>query len=373
MSRLGIFLLVIILRSGLSGQITVTQDIFPQVGDTLHYAVDDQPVNIIMTPPDFAPQNWDFSGLKQASSFDIIMEDAQTGPEFPTFPGAQLVYTLGADRTYLEVNGQNVTELGFVGDPAGLGVRLNSVYYPGYIQMRAPVQFFDLAATSSGFLTAFPTGNLPGASQLPFIADSLRIRMSTSRLDAIDAFGNLTIPGGTFEVLREKRTRYREQRIDGKIAPLGWLDVTDLTLTYYPTAYLGVDTLVTYYFWSNQSKEPIAICFTDNSQLRVVKVQYKNIQASTTALKKEELAIPVSVYPNPAGEVLHLRTGDLALDNYRLSVYDLLGREIVHKEYDQLSGHADLTVRMDAWTSGTYFCTLSNTHGLIGQVRFMKE
>ena len=374
MQRIGLLYLLMILWSGLTGQITVTQTIFPQAGDTLHYAVDDQPVNIIMTPPDFNAQEWDFSMLQPRPSYDLVIEEGQAGSDDSLFPDASSFYAYGSTDTYLKVTADEVLTLGYVGnDPLNLGIRLDIHYNPSLVEMRAPVQFFDIRQTSSGILKAFHPSQWPASSQLPVTIDSVRLRLVLNRLDVVDAWGNLTIPGGRFDVLREKRVLFVEKRIDAKVPPLGWLDVTDVVAQYIPGVTYGVDTIVTYYFWNDQSKEPIAVCYTDRSQLRIIKVQYKNVQVPTSAIKKNLLSQTLSMFPNPAREVLHICTVDLRRDDYRLTVHDLLGRQLLTSTYRQISGRKDLTIETNTLLSGTYFCTLSNATGTIGHARFVKE
>ena len=63
--------------------------------------------------------------------------------------------------------------------------------------------------------------------------------------DKIEGYGvtflDPLVLGGDYEVLREKRTRYREKRLDAKIAPLGWLAVLAGTESRLPV-WRGIDT-----------------------------------------------------------------------------------------------------------------------------------
>jgi hypothetical protein len=274
-------------------QITITNSVFPVVGDTLRYAIDNQPGQIVMTPPG-GGQTWNFSNLGLSTTFNEIMRDPMNGVGQASFPGAGLLYNPEGNfpvshfqsnntvEAYLGVTTQAVSLQGyFGGDPIGVGMELVSHYNPPITMMRAPVNFFDINQTSSGLLLPFDAAIFPNVDQLPFTADSMRIRRSISRVDAVDAWGSLTIPGGTYEVLREKRTQYTETRLDAKIQPLGWLDVTDVAIQYLGITTLGVDTLVSFHFLNDQSKEAIAICKTDNSQLQVTSVQYKFVSTPT--------------------------------------------------------------------------------------------
>jgi hypothetical protein len=261
-----------------TAQITITNAVFPVVGDTFYFAIDDQPQGIVMGPPGF-DLFWDFSNLQRSSTRRQTFQSAQSGADFGSFPSATMMYTTPDEtvEVYLNASANEVSMLGLSGpDPLILGLDLAAKFNPPIVQSRAPVNFFDIRQISSGLLLPFLPSLLPGVEFLPFTADSMRIRIAFNRLDVVDGYGTASIPGGTFNVLREKRTEYRERRLDAKISPLGWLDVTD-TANQYLGLGLGVDTTVTYHFLNDQSKEPIAICTTDNSQLRVISVQYKDL------------------------------------------------------------------------------------------------
>ncbi|MCB9303325.1 MAG: HYR domain-containing protein [Lewinellaceae bacterium] len=300
-----------------TAQITITNAVFPAVGDTLFFKIDNQPQGIVMTAPG-GPQQWDFSNLQASATWQQIFLPPQAGPESLYFPSANLLYQKpgGNVDVYLNASGNQVTMLGLSGpDPLLLGIDLVAQFNPPLVQQQAPLNFFDINQTSSGLLVPFSPGLLPGVGLLPFNADSMRIRVSISRLDAVNAFGTLAIPGGTFDVLRQQSTEYREKRLDAKIAPLGWLDVTDVAIQYLGLD-LGVDTTVTYQFLSNQSKEPIAVCTTDNSQLLVVNVQYKNITAAPPNCANDTVSPTISC---PGGQTLALGNNcSASLPNYTL-------------------------------------------------------
>ncbi len=289
-----------------TAQITITNSVFPAVGDTLFFAVDNQPQGIIMTPPG-GPQQWDFSNLQPSATSQQFFLSPQAGDDAASFPTATLLYQKpgGNVDVYLNASGNQVSMLGISGpDPLLLGIDLIAHYNPPIVQSRAPVNFFDINQTSSGILLPFLPGLLPGVGSLPFTADSMRIRVAINRLDVVDGFGALAIPGGAFEVLRQKSTEYRESRLDGKIPPLGWQDITDVAIQYLGLD-LGVDTIVTYQFLSNQSKEPIAVCTTNNTQLQVVNVQYKDISSGTAPCASDNEAPTIAC---PATQTLTLDT-----------------------------------------------------------------
>jgi hypothetical protein len=174
---------------------------------------------------------------------------------------------------YYNATGDKVELMGYFGsDPIGLGATLLIPYNPPLVERRAPMNFFDINAVSSGFLVPFHPSAVSGGllQLLPFTPDSLRIRIAINRIDVVDAWGDLSIPGGSYQVLREKRRQYEEKRLDAKVPPLGWLDITDVAIQSLGLSTLGVDTITAFHYFSNTDKEEIAVLRLNNQQNAVV-------------------------------------------------------------------------------------------------------
>ncbi|MCB0532365.1 MAG: hypothetical protein H6574_06915 [Lewinellaceae bacterium] len=263
-----------------SAQIVINNPVFPVVGDTLHYIFGNQAgaINQIFTPPG-GPQAWDLSGLQPSQSWNQIMKNPATGSASGSFPGASIVFNplSSNDQVYLQVTGSQVLDMGYYGlDPIGLGLTLLFDRIPDLEQSWAPMDFFAFMPhqSSSNVLTAFDAPIAPPILlNLVPTADSFRIRITQQRISSIDAFGTLAIPGGTFDVLRKKQTEYRSTAVDVKVAPLGWIDIS--TIGGQPLLPLGTDTITTFHFLNDVSKEAIAICTLNTAQNTVTNVQYK--------------------------------------------------------------------------------------------------
>lgn len=276
-------------------QIVVGNSVFPQAGDTLHYALDTSPTGPASqpTPPGFG-QLWDFSNLKASTTWTETLRPAATGAGAQYFtssvdrvvsPAATLVYTQtgpasvnfplipGSNGTeaYLQVTDNAVNLLGFYGgnDALHTGVgafvdgsqtncvgcdpssrefltRYTRTSFPNLpeagstrvggglpIQLRsAPTSIFDVRQVSVSAMEHYPGFAIP-AGVLPFNADEFRHRASIDIVTVWDGSGTLLLPGGSsFEVLREKIMTSVELRVDAYIPPLGWLDMTDVVLQY---------------------------------------------------------------------------------------------------------------------------------------------
>ncbi|MFN7118017.1 MAG: hypothetical protein ACK4TA_14545, partial [Saprospiraceae bacterium] len=279
-------LLLLGISPKLNAQITITNSVFPVVGDTLHYLIGNQPgaINQIFTPPG-GNQSWDLSNLQSSQVWDQIMKDPQTGTAAASFPGASVLFNPvnSSSEVYWQVTDNQINDLGYFGlDELGLGLNLLFKKTPGLEQSWAPVNFFDIHQSSSNVLTAFDAPIAPPILlNLVPTADSFRIRVTYQRIASIDAFGTLAIPGGSFDVLRKKQTEYRSTAVDVKVAPLGWIDIS--TIGGQQLLPLGTDTITTFHFLNDVSKEPIAICTLNTAQNEVTIVQYKAVNPALSA------------------------------------------------------------------------------------------
>ncbi|MCK6562269.1 T9SS type A sorting domain-containing protein [bacterium] len=289
-------------------QITVTNATFPSAGDTLKMAVNNSPsvINLIFTPPG-GPQTWDLSGLNVDATQNFIFRAASEGSVSGQVSGAELVTlppTPHAEEYY------NVTanrfELQAYYGIAPYDLVSNSLFHynPPLTERQAPLNFFDIYASSSGILERFlPSAFKPAlVAALPATLDSLRYRMAISQIDVVDAYGSMSIPGGTYDVLREKRTRYTETRLDGKHPILGWLDITNDAIQAGFHG-LGVDTTVFFYFYNDVAKEPIARVTLNAAQSAAQQTLFR-YNPAVTSVASNESNIPSSYvlhgnYPNP--------------------------------------------------------------------------
>jgi hypothetical protein len=278
LSVLAISIIVMLLASATSlAQITITNATFPAAGDTLKMAIDNSPdAGIVIITPPGGNQIWDLSGLQVDATQNIVYHSASQGSI--QVPGAELFAVTSPNlEEYYNVNSNSFELLADYGNHYDVIGNSLFNYFPQITERRAPLNFFDINAISSIILESFPTSVFPPAliAALPVTVDSLRYRIRINRVDVVDGWGSLSIPGGTYNVLREKRSLYRESHLDAKVPPLGWLDITDVAIQA-GFHNLGIDTTISYYFHNNVEKEPIAIVTLNNEQNAATQVIFKN-------------------------------------------------------------------------------------------------
>jgi hypothetical protein len=358
-----------------AAQITITNSVFPAEGDTLHYLFGNQPgaINQIFTPPG-GGQLWDLSNLQPDQTWNQVMQNPQTGSAAASFPGASFMFNPvnSSSEVYWQVTGDQVKDLGYFGlDPLGLGLNLLFVKSPGYQMSWAPVNFFDIKQSGSNVLSAFDAPIAPAALlNLVPTADSFRIRITFQLIATIDAWGTLSIPGGNFDVLRKKQTEYRSTAVDVKVAPLGWIDIS--TIGGQQILPLGTDTITTFHFLNNESKETIAICTLNTDQNQVTSVQYKDISPPTTATFAPVFNKALSTYPNPVENTLNVHFNTVEKGTYHLRLIGVNGHSVHEQEVTVSPAENDISVPVSHLPPGLYELFLLRDGVAVGHARVVK-
>lgn len=360
-----LLLIFLIIGYSLAAQIVLQPTTLPRLGDTLRTAVDNMPGNISLMPSG-ADQRWDFTVLQSPFTRQIIIKSPEVGENRDRFPGANMLIELaeGAEAYYrFNISQQSTVQaLGFFGkDPLNFGIKTLTKYNLPIVDQRAPLRYRDNNTVQSNLLLPFAADDLPNSilDQLPITPDSVRIRVSINRQDVVDAWGKLTIPGGIYDVLREKRTEIRETRVEAKLGTFPWQNITDLI----PNSELaGKDTTVTYYFFSNEAKEPIAVVTMDDDVKKAVRVEYKANDITTDVQNVKYLKPGVYAFPNPAIVNVRFEFTNLIPGNYKISIYNILGAE-VWKQYYYISGQRTEKVDISSLRKGTYLYSLQNEWG----------
>ncbi|MBK8968688.1 MAG: T9SS type A sorting domain-containing protein [Lewinellaceae bacterium] len=339
-----------------TAQITITNSVFPAVGDTLHYHFGNQPgaINQIFTPPG-GGQVWDLGNLQATQTWNQVMKNPATGMKSASFPSASVLFNPlnSSAEVYWQVTGNQILDLGYYGlDPLGLGLTLLFKKLPGLEQSWAPINFFDIHQSSSNVLTAFDAPLAPPVLlNLVPTADSFRIRITYQRLGSVDAYGTLTIPGGSFDVLRKKQTEYKSSAVDVKVAPLGWIDIS--TIGGQQVLPLGTDTITTFHFLNDLSKEAIAICTLNTAQNMVTGVQYKNL-STPSATYTPALNTEMVTYPNPVHNTLYVHFTNETGATYQFQLLNAQGRLILEQTVAKSETLRDIALPVANLAPGIY-------------------
>lgn len=314
---------------------------------------------------------------------EFIYRPANGGTVGAQVPGAELHAVLSpTTESYYNVTDTRVELQAYWGVvPYDLVANNLFEYYPPIAERRAPLNFFDINANASGFLELFEPSAFSPVLMLQLAAqtnnaqiDSMRYRLAFSEISAVDGYGTMSIPGGSFDVLREKRTQYTETRIDCKIPPLGWLDLTDQCIQAGFFG-LGVDTTVSYYFHNDVAKEPIAVVTLNNAQNAVEQVVYKNTTPPVVnAINDTQIPTPmIAVSPNPANDEVFFEFKNLLPGKYRLVIFDENGRVALEQSM-QLNSEQSERMNISRLSPSVYFISLFDENGrVVCQEKLVKK
>ena len=349
----------------LFAQITVTNAYFPSAGDTIVTTTDLNPnPNLIKVTAAGANQTWDFSSLKRfgspnGNSVFYLPVDANMKSDFPT---ANIMVKTGQNQTaaYLK-SSTRFDLLGFKGASLqGVTLNLAARFSPPVLERRASLTYNTTNNNNSSFLVPFSANLIPDSilNSLPVRPDSFRIGFKTIRQDNVDAWGTVKIPGGTFPVLRERRYEVTETKIEGKLGFFPWADITSFIFG----SGTPKDTTVRYYFWSNTTKEPVAV-ITVNAKDIPTSVDYKFIPLlAPIAENTEGVGNSFSAYPNPTNNVLYLDLKNCKSAIYTLRINDILGKEVLSKSFNSAI-NPNVEVNTNALSENIYFLNLYTLDG----------
>ncbi len=372
-----LFSLIIIFPTWCMAQITLTAaGYFPNAGDSLRTvtATPQTTARIVMTPASATQQTWDYTALRSTPLINVQkFFDAATDTAMQrAFPGVDLVTKQGVGQTQTACYNKTLTRFELMGYKGvalqGLNLALNPAFTPSIPMRRAPL-IYNTGNNNLryAFLLPFAANILPDSllNLLPVRPDSLRIDFASIRTDKVDAWGTLKIPGGTFDVLRERRFTIDETRIEMKVNLLRiWVDITPI-LFNTPQGNPSRDTTISYYFWSNTAKEPIAVATVKGLTDSASSIDYKYFLVSPVenAVSNDS---KIKLYPNPVSSAFYL---DLEpAGQFVLTLNDATGK-VLWKQNIESAGHQTIQIPVNHLPDGMYWGVL---HDATGQRVFAK-
>jgi hypothetical protein len=348
-----------------AAQITVGANTFPAPGDSLITCIDNLPSSIDLIGPG-GPHIWDFSNLQAPFAQRTLV----LSPRELDLPAGLSKATFIANVPLLEGKGFYRTQadrlelLGFSGPaPEGIAGELTFPFNPPSVERWAPLNYQDNRDQSFSFTLTFPVEALQDLDldSLPVQPDSLRVTFQIERTYEVDAFGTLILPEGNYEVLREKRTETRSPELEIFIPVLNWVSLSE---DLVPPDFFGPAQTITFHFFNDEVKEPVAIVATDNQGTLPISVEYKSKGLVTDIRDQAGLKPGVFAYPNPAITQIRFDFKDLKPGTYTLTIYNVLGQPLWKRPY-QIRHDQTEKVNLSRFNKGTYLYSLEDSKGKI--------
>ncbi len=332
-----VFSLIVI--TSLHAQVTVTNSTFFNIGDTLRIARAGNP-EVIQAGSAGTDLNWDYSALYKDTAVQIVVKDAVLGNASADFPSADVFQDVGFGETYFKVTPSAITNLGFLTNGfAGVPVMISPKYNPALVEKRSPMNYFDVNTSEASFLISFSTDIVPDTffTGIPFKPDSIRVNQMIDRLDVVDAWGTLSIPGGDYSVLRERRRTITETTIELQLFGL-WVDLGSLGLQFPG---VGKDTTLAYHYFSDTEKETIAVVTVNkDDETETLGVQYKDNGISGT-FQPEQMSSVLLKGPQPTSGILRFDFEPLTAPA-QVDIFSMQGQQVFSRS--GLTGQSVLEV-----------------------------
>ncbi|NQT76859.1 MAG: T9SS type A sorting domain-containing protein [Bacteroidetes bacterium] len=288
-------------------QITITLDDLVNVGDTVNIAdVDNVPPGFDPGPPG-ASQHWDFSGFVMNTNYYLYFVDPASTPFAADFPTSNMTVVGLMDSAYIYTTRNSfVYQIDGLAGTYDIFENVVAPFEPPEIMFSFPLNYLDSMQQTIVVDVTIASPEPP--------ADSLRLKVVSELDSKVDAWGTLTTPVNTYDVLRKREIRIATDTIWMKLLGF-WLYVesnTDISINYkymandvgYPVMEFSVDTAGTEYSNINYHLD----AGVGESELYLI----------------EDLVF--SIYPNPASTEVYCRMRSAGLEGVIL-IYDMTGRQ----------------------------------------------
>jgi len=343
-------------------QITISNETFPVVGDTLFTVTDTDPS--ISVGAEGGNQTWNFSSLAGPFVTETRFLDPSEGSAGAQFPQATMV-SVAANQfeTYYQSFNNKIIEIGRAGEIVP-GFDLPARYLEEPTFRRAPLSFQDfndddaaISITLAG--TEIPAELLEG---VPFSLDSLRVTLDSDIESTVDAWGNLSLPDSNHEVIREKVVNVTTTKIF-ILTILGWTELEGALLEALGdfASFFGTTETTTYNFHGNDAKEILASVLLDEEGAPSA-VTFKSEAVLDNINIVQPDVTDVIAYPNPTYGNVSIQMVNFPLDEYKLVVYNIVGKKLMTESFNLRSNRVYKT-DLSHLSKGTYLYSIFDKNG----------
>lgn len=342
----------ILIMISVPAQITITYDDLLDVGDSVSLAVVDS------TPPSFNPgpaganMHWDFSDLVMDTTSTLAFIDPTSTPYGASFPGSNialegLIAEFGVEGYGYLTKNISVLQIDGFGGSYDIFEDVVAPMEPPEVMFDFPVNYLDSSSQTSIMDIRIESPEPP--------ADSLRLKLVTTVVTEVDAWGELTTPSWTGQVLRIKDER--------TIIDSVWVKL----LFFWVYLESSTNVTHTYKYMANDMGYAMMQFNSDSSDTEFSGINYlvpEDVGIIDYALEELEL----SIFPNPATDEITIDTRNLSLNTqYSILIHDLYGRVIDEVKVTKAQARIDVS----DYPAGVYHAILGNEKGILGKGKFV--
>lgn len=337
----------LLLASVSFSQITVTESDLIQPSDIVEQAFD-QSFSITHTAAG-TDLSWNFAALVEDSSGILNVGAASWANGSAEFPDANLYGddNSGQGNIFLRKTANSLDLLGLYGDPVGTGTNDAYFFDPQDRITPLPLSYNTTDQNSFSFDITFDPGQQG--------VDSVRAKQEADQDFVADAWGELTTPLGTYEVVRLLKTQITTDT--------SWVYILGNAQLFETSK----DTTFTYSYFTNDP----------NVRFPLVEYDYDpeadQIVGDITWLKAEPTAslavVDMSLfemYPNPALNEVTLNSGNIDADYL---IVDITGKKVLNGNTE---GN-EVTIDVSGLKKGVYLVKFFAQEEYIGTKKLIKR
>ncbi len=292
MKKIILFLYMFFCLVILQAQVVITNNDIAGPGATILQSLDESPEMSIVPGPGGPNQTWDFSGLLEDTLDTMRFMNPDWTPYAGFFPNANFTMQMMQDDMYLMMHrdADAFTMVGMVGTFQGMSDTTIMVWVdPPQVIADFPVEYLDTRIDTTVY-------EIKMSSPVP-PADSIKVKITIASQVAIDSWGILTIPMGTFDVLRVYEVRTTIDSI--------------FTLLFGQWILSQSNTEVTdvYSWWTDDEAAGFYLAeMTAKSKDKGPVIQVKYLKQSPTfGIEDQQVSYSAIAYPNPATSYIVIR------------------------------------------------------------------
>lgn len=323
----------IFIASVTHAQITINHYEFVPIGKTFIMAYD----TVSQLPGNAGPnQIWNFSGLQSPFLDTVLVNDPNSTPYLYYFPSANVSFSAPSAIYYQYFNNTNtgfyLLGMVVVTKPNPPSV---STFIPSSKYCQWPMNYLDTFTDSCVNISIFPSIG-------PYGTDTSKYISHYKEKNTIDAWGKITTPLGTFDCLRQKKV---QARVDSS-----WFFNSQTGAWSFMNTY--TDTTSLYDWLSNDATAGFILAEISYTQATNSYSGVYWMKGTIAGINNDDNSGVISVYPNPAGNVIFVKTKRSGI----IELYDLNGKLLRQWKEDSKNHALDTS----GFSNGVYLLCLQD-------------
>jgi hypothetical protein len=344
-----------------NAQITITTADVSAINTTIRQANDSMAT--VSVGNSGTSQTWNLTGLNSHTEDTLFFMPPNWTPAPTAFPTANVAVKLnqqGNDAFIYAIN--NASGLSFLGNRVAIDLGTGTPIVITQRNTPAEIQANFPSTYNSNFTNNYVTRALDTVMQTintpfgPFFIDSIMMVSHVSKTSTCDGWGTVTTPlsGTGFNALRFETIKINTDTVWAYLSAFGMWTEIQTTL----------DTTKTYTWWANGAGFPLAEVTVDY-YTDIAKTATWLKVAPTVGVNEYANAMDVTVYPNPAQNILYISAKAEKVNSIQL--FDITGKLI-----NTISITNDIsTIDVSAYANGLYnYSVIGKDQSILSRGKF---